>query len=160
MITKFDGKPITHAIDLRRIAGATRPGTRVDVQIYRRGVYKDVSVVLATMSDDAATTGKPSKDDKASPAPASLGLSVEEIDPEQKRALKLHGGVRVTAVDGEAAEVGLREGDLILSVNNVEVANVAQFSAQMAKLAKAKVVSMVVRREDISTIVLLHPAAH
>ena len=53
---------------------------------------------------------------------------------------------------------GLREGDLILSVDNVEVASVKAFQAQVAKADKAKALSLVVRREDVTSFVLLKPS--
>ena len=63
----------------------------------------------------------------------------------------------VEAATGVAAKAGLRGGDLILSVDNVEVTGVKQFQAQMAKLEKAKVINLVVRRDEAVTFVLLRP---
>jgi serine protease Do len=51
----------------------------------------------------------------------------------------------------------LREGDLILSVDNVEVSTVKAFQAQIAKADKAKALNLVVRREDVTSFVLLKP---
>ncbi|MEH0165244.1 Do family serine endopeptidase [Paucibacter sp. JuS9] len=155
VITKFDGKSIERAIDLRRIAAATKPGSKVTVQLFRRGAYKDVHVVLGEVDDEEAA-----KRDAAPEAVSSanaLGLSVGEIGESQKRELKLRSGVRVESAEGPAARAGLRAGDLILSVDNVEVSTVKQFQAQLAKADKAKVISMMVRRADAVTIVLVKP---
>ena len=53
----------------------------------------------------------------------------------------------------------MREGDLILSVDNVEVGTVKAFQAQLAKADKdkAKVINLVVRRDDVVSFVLLKP---
>jgi serine protease Do len=64
----------------------------------------------------------------------------------------------VDAATGAAARAGLREGDLILSVDNVEVSSVKAFQAQIAKAEKAKVINLVVRRDDVVSFVLLKPA--
>ena len=74
--------------------------------------------------------------------------------------LKLKAGVKVDGATGAAARAGLREGDLILSVDNVEVASVKAFQAQIAKAEKdkAKVINLVVRRDDVTSFVLLKPA--
>ena len=63
------------------------------------------------------------------------------------------------SVSGVAARAGLREGDLILSVDNVEVSTVKAFQAQLAKADKdkAKVINLVVRRDDVVSFVLLKP---
>ncbi|MDM4767489.1 DegQ family serine endoprotease [Pelomonas sp. SE-A7] len=154
VITKFDGKAIERAIDLRRIAAATKPGSKVSVQVFRRGAHKELSIVLAEASDDEPAKTEASPD---SAGGNSLGLSVGEIGESQKKELKLRSGVRVEAAEGPAARAGLRAGDLILSVDNAEIGSVKQFQAQLAKLDKAKVVSMVVRRGDAVNIVLVKP---
>ena len=41
VILKFDGKAITGSGDLPRMVGATRPGARVTVQVWRKGTTKD-----------------------------------------------------------------------------------------------------------------------
>jgi len=155
VITKFDGRAIERAIDLRRIAAATKPGSKVAVQVFRRGAYKDLQVTLGEVDDDEGT--KKDATPEATGGANSLGLSVGEIGESQKRELKLRAGVRVESAEGAAARAGLRAGDLILSVDNVEIGSVKQFQAQIAKLDKAKVISMVVRRADAVTIVLLKP---
>jgi serine protease Do len=155
VITKFDGKPIERAIDLRRIAAATKPGSKVAVQVFRRGAYKDLQVTLGEVDDDEGV--KKDASPEATGGAHALGLSVGEIGESQKRELKLRGGVRVESAEGAAARAGLRAGDLILSVDNVEVGSIKQFQAQIAKLDKAKVISMVVRRADAVTIVLVKP---
>ncbi len=155
VITKFDGKSIERAIDLRRIAAATKPGSKVTVQLFRRGAYKDVHVVLGEVDDEEA--GKREAAPEAASSANALGLSVGEIGESQKRELKLRSGVRVESAEGPAARAGLRAGDLILSVDNVEVSTVKQFQAQLAKADKAKVISMMVRRADAVTIVLVKP---
>ena len=155
VITKFDGKSIERAIDLRRIAAATKPGSKVTVQLFRRGAYKDVHVVLGEVDDEEAAKREAAPE--AASSANALGLSVGEIGESQKRELKLRSGVRVESAEGPAARAGLRAGDLILSVDNVEVSTVKQFQAQLAKADKAKVISMMVRRADAVTIVLVKP---
>ena len=45
-------------------------------------------------------------------------------------------GVRVDAVDGAAARAGVREGDVILAIDNTEISDVKQFLAIAAKVEK------------------------
>jgi serine protease Do len=91
---------------------------------------------------------------------AALGLKVSELTEAQRKDQKLKAGIRVDSATGAAARAGLREGDLILSVDNVEVTSVKVFQAQIAKADKdkAKVINLVVRRDDVVSFVLLKPA--
>ncbi|MDI4632483.1 Do family serine endopeptidase [Pelomonas sp. V22] len=157
VLTKLDGKPIERAIELRRIAAATQPGSRVAVQVFRRGAYKDLQVVLGEVDDDDAANSKREASPEAGGPVNALGLSLGEIGESQKRELKLRAGVRVESAEGPAARAGLRAGDLILAVDNVEVSGVNQLQLQLAKLDKAKTISMVVRRADTVAIILVKP---
>jgi serine protease Do len=153
VILKFDGKPVEKASDLRRVVGATKPGSKVTMQVFRRGAYKDLSITVAELEDESPTRAA---EPGAKPTP-TLGLSVAELTEAQKREFKLRGGVRVEAVDGAAARAGLREGDLILSVDNTEITGVKQFQTLIAKLEKAKLINMLVRRGNAVSFVLLKP---
>jgi serine protease Do len=153
VILKFDGKAVERAADLRRIVAATKPGSKVSMQVFRRGAYKDLPITVAELEDESA---RRNMEPAPKPAPA-LGLAVTDISEAQKRELKLRGGVRVESVEGAAARAGLREGDLILAVDNTEIQNAKQFQAVIAKLEKAKLINMLVRRGNVVNYLLLRP---
>ena len=161
VVTKVDGKTIERATDLRRVIAGIKPGSKVPVQVFRRGTYKELSLTVGEMPDErqARVGGAAAEPEIKVPqsAAAVLGLSVSELSEAQKREFKLKFGVKVEAATGVAAKAGLRGGDLILSVDNVEVTGVKQFQAQMAKLEKAKVINLVVRRDEAVTFMLLRP---
>jgi serine protease Do len=66
--------------------------------------------------------------------------------------------VRVEAVDGVAARAGLREGDLILSIDNVEVTGAKQFEAAVAKLDRSRPISVLARRGEWVNYFILRPS--
>lgn len=87
----------------------------------------------------------------------SLGLFVADLTENQKSALKIKGGVRVETLQEPAATAGLREGDIILSLGNLEVAQAKDFAAAVAKLDKTKSVSVLFKRNDITRFALIRP---
>ena len=160
IIVKFDGRAIEKSSDLPRIVGNVKPGTKSTVTVFRRGATKDLSVTVAEVEADkparpAAKAGV--KPLVAGPAQA-IGLSVSEITDAQKKELDVKGGVKVDAVEGAAARAGLREGDVIVSIANTEVAGLKSFEAALAKIDKTKSVTVLIRRGDLAQFLILKPA--
>jgi serine protease Do len=88
----------------------------------------------------------------------ALGLAVSDLNETQKREMRLRGGVRVDAVDGAAARAGLREGDVILSMDNTEITDAKQFNQLAQKAEKAKAVSVLVRRGEAVNYLVIKPS--
>jgi membrane-associated protease RseP (regulator of RpoE activity) len=93
----------------------------------------------------------------AAPVKSALGITASDLTEGQKRELKVKGGVRVDAVEGAAARAGLREGDVILSVDNTEVTDLRQFATLAAKVEKARAVSVLVRRGEWVNYLVIRP---
>ncbi len=161
IITKVDGKTVEKAAELPRMVGAVKPGSKTSIQVFRRGAYKDVGV---TVVEFEAASGPPKSTDRgAEPKPqtpvSSVGLAVADLTDAQRRELKITGGVRVESAEGAAARAGIREGDVLLSVGNVEVSSAKQFEAAVAKADKTKPLTVLVRRGDAVNFLVLKPAA-
>jgi serine protease Do len=116
-----------------------------------------VSVVEYESVERAASGGGGRESTKPQPGVGALGLGVVDLSDAQRRELKIKGGVRVESVDGAAARAGIREGDVLLSVDNTEVTNAKQFDALMAKLDKSRPVTLLVRRGDSVNFLIVRP---
>jgi serine protease Do len=160
IITKFEGKVVEKSSDRPRVVGATKPGTRSSLTVFRRGSYKDLMVTVAEIEADKPTKKAPEKEEKPKQSSAAqlLGLSVSELSEVQKKEFRLKGGVKVEAAVEAAARAGLREGDVIVVLGNVEVANVKEFEAAVAKLDKNKAVSVMFRRGDWAQYTMIRPS--
>jgi len=153
IITKFDGKAIEKPSDLPRLVGNTKPGTKSSLTVFRRGSSRDLSVTIAEIEPDkpasrTAEKEEPAAKPSASAAAKSMGLAVSDLTEAQKKELKLKGGVKIDAATDAATRAGLREGDIVLAVNNIEVANSKEFDAALVKADKTKPVSVLFRRGD------------
>ena len=160
IITKVDGKTVERSSDLPRMVGAAKPGSKVTLQVFRRGQYREIPVsVIEYEAPERAASSSGSKDGAKPPvAPGALGLVVSDLNDAQKRELKVKGGVRVDSVDGAAARAGMREGDVLLSIDNTEVTSAKQFDAVVAKLDKSRPVTVLVRRGDAVNFLIIRPA--
>jgi serine protease Do len=160
IITRFDGKPIEKSSDLPRMVGGTKPGTKSTITVFRRGASRDLSVTIAEIEADKPVVKTSNREEKpkASAAGQALGLAVSEVPEAQKKELKIKGGVRVdSAVEG-AARAGLSEGDVILSLGNIEIASVKEFESAMTKYDKTKALPVLVRRGELAQFLLIKPA--
>ena len=155
IITQFNGTTIENVADLPRLVAATKPGTTSALKVFRRGAYKDLKVTVAELDAPTSTAAKSAP---AKLAANALGLSLVDLNAAQKRELRQSGGVLVEKVQAPAARAGLRPGDVILSVANVQVADVKQFEATLAKVDKARPVSVLVRRGEWAQYVVIRPA--
>jgi serine protease Do len=116
VILKFDGKPINSSADLPRMVGATKPGTRSIVQVWRKGTTREIAVTVGEMTDEKAASSRPARSGKAPEQQANrLGLVVNELTAEQKRDLKMSSGLLIEDVRGTTARADLRPGDIIVA---------------------------------------------
>ncbi|MEW6131939.1 MAG: DegQ family serine endoprotease [Pseudomonadota bacterium] len=144
VVLKFNGKAIENAGDLPRAVGSTRPGSKVSVQVWRKRALKELTVVTGEM---------PGEDKVASAEQKSYargGLMLSELTAEQRKELKLNGGLLVVEASGDAVRAGIREGDVILAVNNTEVRTVEQFRKLIGAVAVGKSAAILVRRGESS----------
>ncbi len=126
--------------------------------MFRRGSTRDLSVTVSEFEADRPVRRAQSEPGTAPVTKSALGLTVSELSDAQKKELRVRGGVRVDAVEGAAARAGLREGDVILSLDNTDIADAKQFASVAAKVEKARTVSVLVRRGEAVNYLVIRPA--
>jgi serine protease Do len=161
IIVKFDGKPIDRASDLPRMVGNTKPGTKATVTVFRRGGTRDLPVTIAEIEPEKPVRRTADREEREKPkgsaAAQSVGLAVSELTEAQKRELKIKGGVKVDAATEGAARAGIREGDIIIGIANVEISSVREFDAVVAKADKSKPLPVLLRRGELASYLLIRP---
>jgi len=158
IITRFDGKPIEKATDLPRLVGNTKPGTRSNLVVFRRGVSKELAVTIAELEPVKTSKAvQPSAEPKSPGTAQSMGLVVSDLTEVQKKELKLKGGVRIESVADASARSGLREGDVILSIANIEITHLRDFELAVGKIDKSKPINVLFRRSDVAQYALIRP---
>jgi serine protease Do len=84
-------------------------------------------------------------------------MTVIPLSDDAKKELKLTNGVEVTAVTGEAANAGINQGDVILTLGNTDITSPEQFVSVAGKLDQTKAMGVMVRRGEQTQWVLLKP---
>jgi serine protease Do len=141
VILSFGKKPVETAGQLPSMVAAAKPGKPVDLEIWRDGASRNVSVQPGTKS-----TGESVASSDASPESGRLGLMVRPLSTEEQREIDVEDGLVVEGVDGAAAEAGIRRGDVVLSANGKPTHSVEDLRKVVAG-AKKNVALLVQRGE-------------
>jgi len=157
IILKVDGKVVDKSGDLPRMIGALKPGSKAVLQVFRRGATKDLTVTVGEFEADKPVKRAAAEPSGVPAAKNALGIVASDLSDAQKKELKVKGGVKVESVEGAAARAGLREGDVILSIDNTEVTDTKQFTALAAKLEKARAASVLVKRGEWVNYLVIRP---
>ena len=142
VILQFGGRPVENSGDLPRMVGVTKPGTKIPLQVWRKGKMQAVTVELQELPGEEEVAGKAGK------TYSRGGLALSELTPEQRRELRIDHGLLVEEATGDAARAGIRVGDVILAVNNGKVATVEAFRKAIATVPKGKSAAILVRRGE------------
>jgi len=152
IILKFDGKVVDSSSDLPRIVGATRPGAKADLEVWRKGAARSLSITVGELQEARVAARDTPRAPKAVELAANrLGIVVSELSAKQKEDLKLANGLVVTEVKPEArAEV--RRGDVLLTLvhkgRHTELISTEQLNRLLAGMDKNAVITLQVRRGD------------
>jgi serine protease Do len=160
VILKFDNKEVTASNELPRIVAATKPGSKVSLQVWRKGERKDLQITVAETPDERMAK-RPAPGKKASGETlAKLGLSVTELTSDQKSELNIANGVLVENAEGAAARAGIRRGDVIQAVNNQEVKSVDELNRLLSPVDRSRTVAVLIKRGEGSVYIPLKLATN
>jgi serine protease Do len=152
IITRFDGKAIDSQSDLPRFVAAIRPGTKSELEVWRKGAARSMSITVGEWEEDRLASREEVRPQRQAAAAANrLGVMVSDLSAKQKEELKVASGVLVTEVRADA-RADVRRGDILLSVvhkgQHTEIKTVEQLNKLLAGLDKNSVITLQVRRGD------------
>jgi len=135
IILDVNGKPVADSNALRMTISMMAPDSDAKLKVLRNGSEREIAVKLSAMPTEQAAANSEDKFN-SSASSALSGVSVENLDAQSANELGLSPntkGVVVTNVDpsSEAAEAGLRRGDVIQEVNRQPVKNTSDFERAM-----------------------------
>jgi serine protease Do len=147
-----DGRDVKSSNELPRIISIVRPGTKINLTVWRKGAQKDFAVTVAEMKEDAAVVpGRGTPVPKEKGKPNRMGLVLSDLTDDQRKEAQVKSGVLVEDV---AANVrgNIQPGDVILAIVNrgqsTEAKSAAQLNDFIAKLDKGASVTLQLKRGE------------
>jgi serine protease Do len=149
VVVALDGEKLSDSNALRNRIAATRPGTKVALEVVRDGSTQTLQATLDELKPARAQAG--SRDDES--ATGGYGLTVAPLTPDMAKELELtkrNDGVVVQNVDpdGPGAAAGLQQGDVIAQVNGQTVKTPAELKSALSKSGDRPALLLVTRENN------------
>ena len=147
IIVKFDDKKVSFSSDLPPLVGSTPVDSIVPVEIIRRAKRKTIQIKISELPTDDEVIAK-STNEVLEPDENSLNVIAKDLTKEQKKELDLedHGVLVEKIGPGPAQKAGIRQGDVILLLNNIKVKNASHFAGLIKDLPKGRSIPVLIQR--------------
>ena len=148
IIVEFNGHEIEYYTDLPFYVGQYQPGTEAAVRLIRDGEERRLTVVLGSSpTNEASIVVEDTAPERANP----LGFKISELSEETRQVAGIDG-VRIAQVEeGPGREAGLREGDVVVSLNRQPVPSVSDFASVAESLPASGFVQIRIVRQGKGT---------
>ena len=150
VIVSYDGARVEDVEDLQQKVVDTRPGTRVELGVYRGGEPTTIPITIGEL--DLGTEGRPTRV-AVEDLNTGFGMSLQDLTAETARQLDIAPGTAgavVTSVDpgGAALTGGVRPGDLITTVNRAPVNTASEAIRELNQVASGSTAFLLILRGD------------
>ena len=154
VILKFDGKAVGTSRDLPRMVAGTLPGSKVAVQLWRKGATKELSLLVGEIPGEGRAS-RSSKNDPSGEQIARLGIGVVELTQEQKKQLGIEDGLLIEDIRGGGSRSELQRGDIILALGNTPIVSIEQLNGVLKGIGKGRNVALLVRRGESASYIAI-----
>jgi len=149
IIVGINGKPIRDGNQMLDIVANSPVGTALDVGAIRNGNRQSFKVVvgdLAQIFPEQFGSGGKEKGSAEEGGATSFGMQIQNLTDRQRQTLGLNvtGGVQVVSVepDSFADDLGLKQGDIVVSINQHPVNSTEDLMRYKATLKPGDAVAM------------------
>lgn len=153
VIVEFDGKTVADAHDLVMLVGNCSPGNKATVKVIRDGEPKTFTVTLAENKLTSGGENNSNTKSENSNLDALDGVTVQDLDSDARAELRIPDNVKgalVTEVDpnSNAADSGLQQNDVIVSINRHPVTNADDAVKLCGQAKSSQLLLKIWRRES------------
>lgn len=133
IIIEIDGDSVRDYNDLRNKIAALAPDTKVKIGVWRDKKRIDLQVTVTKKKDDEIAAGEGSL----------LGMRLADIDEQARKKYNIDKdmqGVIVAQIDEEspAVDAGIKPGDIIAAIDNVEINSVKELAGIYSKISSGE----------------------
>ena len=151
IVTQFNHHEIIHSSDLPPMVGITPINKSIPVEIIRKGKLTEIKVKIGELpkEDDVRASSSTSPAEPETTTSNRMGVTVVNIPEEQRKRFGINGegGVVVQQIKaGPASDAGIRRGDILLMINNIDIKDADHFKEVMKKQSGDKSVPVLVHR--------------
>jgi len=162
VVLSLNGATLKSSDDLPRQLGSIRPGSKVELEIWRNRKAQKLSVVTAELQDEDPRTAERAYRGKQAPqaeesVSTRTGLSVQPLPAGQLQKLGVKFGLLVRTAQGPAAKAGLQPGDIIVGVGGEELGSIRQLQQALDATANGESLALRVLRQGEPLFLALQP---
>lgn len=127
IVLKIDDNSISKASDLIRVVGSIKPGTQVNIQVWRNKAIKTLTVLVAENKDESTVFDNRSpKNQQPEQANNKAGMLFQNLTPRDIKQLNQMGfsfGVAVLDPGSVGKTNKIRRGDVVIGINGNNLKN-------------------------------------
>jgi serine protease Do len=154
VILSYNGHPIEQTSDLPLLVGNTKPGTQVDLKVFRDGKTFNATVTVGELERDKTTLA--SLGNVGGKGRNRLGIAVEDLNADQRKQLGVKdSGVVISDLTGAARRSSLQPGDVVLMVNRKHVKTTNDFYDAVKDLKEGDSTMLLVKRGEATQFVAI-----
>lgn len=148
IVVGFNGREVGSSAALPPMVGSSAIGKTADVKIIRDGKSLHVKVEINELPGEEVV--QLTQGESGAVRIDGLAIEVSNLNNEERSELEIDkGGVYVDVVkDGPASQGGVRKGDVILKVNNIDIDNAQQLRGLAADLPVGRSFPILVLRRS------------
>jgi serine protease Do len=149
VIIRYNDRDVADSASLPPLVGQTRVGNTAEVVVIRDGAETILEVTIGELPGEEVLA-EATRQQPDSVSEKRLGIKITEVPEALREALELpEGGVLVEEIEsGAASRAGVRQGDVIVMLNQQAVEGPEQFSGLVEALPEDKSVALRIQREN------------
>ena len=142
VIVRFGAQPIRDSRELPRLVASSPPGSKVNIEVWRKGRIKKIQVQLLEQKAQETINSKQGRGVAPSHGLGltqfdQLGIMVSDLDEASKKKAGVQQGVLIRRVNAKAATFGLNAGDVIIGLNQRSIVSVKQLKGELSSVPNA-----------------------